>query len=72
MGSQISVLTSSMFNTANLFTDSDWGALFAGCTKQNPPPEGEHVFSSSTASFRAIKSLINSSFCSAVNLQTSK
>jgi len=36
IGSQISVLTSSMFNTANLFTDSDRGALFASCTKQNP------------------------------------
>jgi len=33
--SQISVLTSSMFNTANLFTNSDQGALFAGRTKQN-------------------------------------
>ena len=38
IGSQISVLTSSMFNTANLFTDSDQDALFSSCTKQNPPP----------------------------------
>ena len=36
--SQISVLTSSMSNTANLLTSSDRGTLFAGCTKQNPPP----------------------------------
>ena len=38
IGSQISVLTSSMFNTANLFTNSDRGALFAGHAKQNSPP----------------------------------
>ena len=38
IGSQISVLTSSMFNTANLFTNSDRGALFTSRTKQNPPP----------------------------------
>ena len=38
IGSQISVLTSSTFNTANLFTNSDWSALFTGHTKQNPPP----------------------------------
>jgi len=38
IGSQISVLTSSMFNTANLFTNSDRDALFAGYTKQNPLP----------------------------------
>ena len=37
IGSQISVLTSSTFNIANLFTNSDWGALFASRTKQNPP-----------------------------------
>jgi len=37
IGSQISVLTSSTFNTANLFTNSDQSALFAGHTKQNPP-----------------------------------
>ena len=37
IGSQISVLTFSTFNTANLFTNSDRGALFAGRTKQNPP-----------------------------------
>ena len=36
IGSLVSVLVSSMFNTVNLFTDSDWGALFAGCAKQNP------------------------------------
>ena len=36
IGSWISVLTSSTFNTANLFTNSDQGALFAGHTKQNP------------------------------------
>ena len=28
IGSQISVLTSSMSNTANLLTSGDWGALF--------------------------------------------
>ena len=38
IGSRISVLTSSTFNTVNLFTNSDRGALFAGCTKQNSPP----------------------------------
>ena len=38
IGSQISVLTSSTFNTVNLFTNSDWGALFISYTKQNPPP----------------------------------
>ena len=38
IGSRISVLTSSMSNTANLLTSSDQGTLFAGCTKQNPPP----------------------------------
>jgi len=37
IGSRISVLTSSMSNTVNLLTSSDWGALFAGRTKQNPP-----------------------------------
>jgi len=37
IGSRISVLTSSMSNTANLLTSSDWGALFASCAKQNPP-----------------------------------
>ena len=37
IGSQTSVLTSSTSNTANLLTSSDWGALFAGCAKQNPP-----------------------------------
>ena len=31
------VLGSSIVNTVNLFT-SDWGALIAGCTTQNPPP----------------------------------
>jgi len=36
IGLQLSVLTSSTFNTANLFTNSDQDALFAGCTKQNP------------------------------------
>ena len=30
IGSWISVLTSSMSNTANLLTSSNWGALFAG------------------------------------------
>ena len=39
IGSQTFVLAPFMFNTANLFTDSDWGTLFAGCAKQNPPPE---------------------------------
>ena len=38
IGSLISVLTSSTSNTANLLTSSDWGALFAGRAKQNPPP----------------------------------
>ena len=37
IGSQISVLTSSTFNTANLFTNSDRGTLFTSYTKQNPP-----------------------------------
>ena len=37
IGSQIFVLTSSTFNTANLFTNSNRGALFAGRTKQNSP-----------------------------------
>ena len=37
IGSWISVLTSSMSNTANLLTSSNRGALFAGCTKQNLP-----------------------------------
>ena len=39
IGSQISVLTSSMFNTANLFTKGDRGVLFTGCTRQNPSLE---------------------------------
>jgi len=39
IGSLISVLTSSTSNTANLLTSSDWGAIFAGRAKQNPPPE---------------------------------
>ena len=37
IGSQISVLTFSMSNTANLLTSSNPGALFAGHAKQNPP-----------------------------------
>ena len=37
IGSQISVLTSSIFNTAKLFTNSNQGALFTSYTKQNPP-----------------------------------
>ena len=37
IGSQISVLTSSTFNTAKLFTNSNQGALFTSYTKQNPP-----------------------------------
>ena len=37
IGLPVFVLTSSMFNTANLLT-SDRGALFAGRAKQNPPP----------------------------------
>jgi len=37
IGSQICIDYSSTFNTVNLFTDSDQGALFTGCTKQNPP-----------------------------------
>ena len=39
IGSWISVLTSSMSNTANLLTSSNQGTLFAGCAKQNPLPE---------------------------------
>ena len=35
--SRVSVLTSSMFNMANLFTNGNWDILFAGHTKQNPP-----------------------------------
>ena len=38
IGSLVSVLTFSTFNTANLFTSSDQGTLFTGCTKQNPFP----------------------------------
>ena len=38
IGSQVSVLSSSTSNTANLLTSSDQGTLFAGRTKQNPPP----------------------------------
>ena len=37
IGSWTSVLTSSTFNTANLLTSSDRGALFASRAKQNPP-----------------------------------
>ena len=37
IGLQISVLTSSMSNTANLLTSSDWGALFTSYAKQNSP-----------------------------------
>ena len=37
IGSLISVLTSSMSNTANLLTSSNWGTLFTSRTKQNPP-----------------------------------
>ena len=37
IGSQISVLTSSMSNTINLLTSSDQGILFTGYAKQNPP-----------------------------------
>ena len=37
IGSQISVLTSSTSNIVNLLTSRDWGALFAGCAKQNSP-----------------------------------
>ena len=35
IGLQISVLTSSMFNTVNLFTNGDQGTLFTSCTRQN-------------------------------------
>jgi len=38
IGSQTSVLTSSMSNTANLLASSDQSALFAGRVKQNSPP----------------------------------
>ena len=37
IGSQISVLTFSTSNTANLLTSGDRGTLFAGHAKQNPP-----------------------------------
>ena len=37
IGSWTSVLTSSTFNTANLLTSSDQGALFASRAKKNPP-----------------------------------
>ena len=37
IGSWTSVLTSSTFNTVNLLTSSDRGALFASRAKQNPP-----------------------------------
>ena len=37
IGSQVSVLTSSMSNTVNLLTSSDRGALFVSRAKQNPP-----------------------------------
>ena len=63
IGSMISVLISFTFNTENLFTNSDWGTLFASHTKQNPPLEQSTLHFSSTASFRAIKSSINSSPC---------
>ena len=43
IGLQLSVLTSSMFNIANLFTDSNQGTLFADRTKQNPP-QGWSIF----------------------------
>ena len=36
IGSLVSVLVSSIFNTVNLFTNSDQGTLFAGRAKQNP------------------------------------
>ena len=39
IGSMISILISFTFNTENLFTNSNQGILFAGCTKQNPPLE---------------------------------
>ena len=38
IGSQVSVLISSIFNTGNLFTNGDQGPLFASHTKQNPLP----------------------------------
>ena len=38
ISSLVSVLTFSTFNTANLFTSSDQGILFTGCTKQNSLP----------------------------------
>ena len=66
IGSQISVLTSSTSNTVNLLTSGDWGALFIGYAKQNPPLGLSKL--PLLLSFRAIKSSINSSLCSAVNL----
>ena len=36
IGSLVSVLVFSMFNTANLFTNSNQGVLFTSCAKQNP------------------------------------
>ena len=44
IGSQISVLISSMSNTANLLTSGDQGALFAGYAKQNSPPGLSKLF----------------------------
>ena len=37
IGSQISVLTSSTSNTANLLTNGNQGTLFTSYAKQNPP-----------------------------------
>jgi len=39
----VGILTSFTFNTANLFTNSNWNTLFASCTKQNPPL-GQSIF----------------------------
>ena len=36
ISSLVSVLVSFTFNTANLFTNSDWGTLFTSHAKQNP------------------------------------
>ena len=44
IGSMISVFISSMFNTKNLFTNSDQGTLFTGHAKQNSPLERSILF----------------------------
>ena len=45
IGLLVSILISSIFNTANLFTNSDWGILFTSYAKQNPLPEWSKISS---------------------------